>query len=611
MLDIDIIRWLFPRETTFDTGEWAKFDYLSLISYAGTLAELETLQTTVYGKALVEDSFYALVGKRPNRDAPMEDVWTRVIDAPSFKRMTDAAKKGRIRQAALTEALATLVAEKTFGQDPAETDFEQIAADILEEMKEEPDTEGGSESDDEQGEGEGDSGEGEPTEGEEGEGESQSGEGEPGEGEPGEGESDGDEEGEGDSGEGEPDRGESGKGEDGEDAPAKKGGTEQTASVEMDDEGSLTETTQETEEGEEPDGMDMGAIRQIRQAIEGADITEEEVLSVVTEAEARADFMESVASLQGGADEPTSYDALRKMADHYDVEEFSRLLGWAEHHIHGASRNNKIGEETLIGFETGGWDSNVTVEEMVAVAGGDLAALGRFAEGSLHKVKVEGDRPSGRGAVIFMFDQSSSMACLPGKVWMDLKSTETHYHKARLLEFALATVLNKEGRDLVCVAWSNKVGKMDLTRIAKFRPRVETYTHGEPGFGLHCRSFLNGGTEILAPLEEATYVAGEYENPCDILVVTDAEFAAVGQTGGMTNEEWREKFTLAANHILGDFREWGGRCWAIHIGDSEESKNLAFCDGVVSEAQINASDASGHLLRQIVEDRDNAAIKQL
>lgn len=248
------------------------------------------------------------------------------------------------------------------------------------------------------------------------------------------------------------------------------------------------------------------------------------------------------------------------LVEQFDVEAFSRLLGWASRVIGAESRKHRGQTGEMTGYHRGGWSDRVVPDQMLAVAEGDLHALASLADNDLTSRDYRSEQPMGRGAVILCRDESGSMTV-----------GEPSVHSTALsFELALAEVFNREGRDLVGIAWSSR------------GHRVHTY--GGPGLSHHLSSFLGGMTDVRPALRAAVRVAEMYTLGCDILVLTDGKL----QQGATFGRDVHD--TLEA------FRDGDGRCWAVSLNTVEK---LDWTDGYITIDEIKAGEKLGALLQSI------------
>lgn len=237
------------------------------------------------------------------------------------------------------------------------------------------------------------------------------------------------------------------------------------------------------------------------------------------------------------------------LADLFDVTEFAKMLGWAKHLIGGEARKQRGGTDEMTGYDTGRWNDRVVPDQMLGVAEGHLSALAAVADNALTRRKYEAKREAGRGPVILLRDESGSMG--PDCGWIR--------HKAALsFELALAAAFNREGRDLISVAWSSE--------------GTRSHVYGEPGLEEHLRTFLSGGTRIEDALEEGIALAEKYLHQADILVLTDGHLHTTTTTAKTVHD------------LATSFREGGGRVWAVSL--SVTDNRLDWTDGHVHVNQI-------------------------
>jgi len=268
-----------------------------------------------------------------------------------------------------------------------------------------------------------------------------------------------------------------------------------------------------------------------------------------------------------GKETDTPEEALNEimaLASMLDLQQLSSMLGFANRVIRGAARKAEGGTEEMTGYSSSGWCDKVVPQDMLAVVEGDLHALVRLSEGQLTTRDFTGQRPMGKGPVVLLRDETGST--IIGGV------------HARLLglEVALANAFNKDGRDLVTIAWGDA--------------RTRQYTWGEIGLKEHLSAFIRGRrTEIVPPLKKALLVAREYVSGADILIVTD----------GMIHDAKSAMRDRELGILLQAFRDEGGRVWAIVVGNLDPenwAEKLPICDGVVGMKQVLAGDVLGALL---------------
>lgn len=270
------------------------------------------------------------------------------------------------------------------------------------------------------------------------------------------------------------------------------------------------------------------------------------------------------------------FEKALELTDQFDVKEFVGFLGWAKHVIGGERRRTRGGSEEMTGYGSGPWSDRVVPHQMLAVAEGELGALASLADNSLTRRRFDADRPSGRGPVVLMRDESGSMG-------PEYDPPYARHKTALSFELSLAEAFNREGRDLISLAWSSRG-----TRL---------HVYGEEGLREHLTSFLNGGTDIRGPMEEAVDTAGRYALDADILIVTDGHLF-------MSSSSCR---TLL--DIVEPFRGKGGRVWAVSLGVGDE--RLAWTDGYVCLDELEPGARLGDILRGMTRDEQSARKRRL
>ena len=113
---------------------------------------------------------------------------------------------------------------------------------------------------------------------------------------------------------------------------------------------------------------------------------------MLSDAEAEMDVIDSLKSVIDESPIKAQIMAI-EMAEYFDAEQmrvFSQFLGWMERLVGGAVRTIPAAGLSITGYERGGWDDKVTLQEQCAVASGDKLALSRFADETLQKIKPEG-----------------------------------------------------------------------------------------------------------------------------------------------------------------------------------------------------------------------------
>lgn len=265
----------------------------------------------------------------------------------------------------------------------------------------------------------------------------------------------------------------------------------------------------------------------------------------------------------GGIDADTPQkvldDALM-LASHLDIDAFHKLLGFCMRTVRGASRRTRPGRDEMTGYSFSGWSEEVVPQDQLAVARGDLEALVRLAEETLTKRSYDGDRAMGKGPVVLLRDESTSMS------WdARMKVTMGPHKRALALEVALAQAFNKDGRDLVTIAWGTE--------------SLREHVWGDASYSLkdHLLAFLNAsGTHIRPSLVRGLEIADDYVDGADILIVTDGELF----------DAYEVQADSDLQETLVSYRERGGRVWVVLVGAEEArdswSKALPFADAIIS-----------------------------
>ncbi|MEV7087470.1 VWA domain-containing protein [Streptomyces sp. NPDC093085] len=265
-----------------------------------------------------------------------------------------------------------------------------------------------------------------------------------------------------------------------------------------------------------------------------------------------------------------------------------RLAQWAEligrfRQMADAERARKVehGTGELIGVTLGDDLSRVIPSELAGLGVPALRAVfaARYAAGELMLYDTEGERPSGRGAVIACVDTSHSMyEAGPGGV------TREAWSKACAL--ALLDQARRGGRDFVGILFSSA----DRIRVFRFP------SGRAPGIADvldFAETFLGGGTSYQAPLSVAGQVLEEEYQATgrthgDIVLITDDEC-------GVT-EEWTRGWN-EARHRLG-FRLFGVAVGAPRVAGAG-SVLEALCDNLRSVEDLTDVHGTADIFRVI------------
>jgi hypothetical protein len=321
-------------------------------------------------------------------------------------------------------------------------------------------------------------------------------------------------------------------------------------------------------EGDEGDEVGDGQIEKLF-VIPSAGQAEEAAMFVA--------FLDSIRSDLDG-DKRERVDEAMALASLIDLREFSSILGFCSRIVRGASRKSDDASQEMTGYEHNGWSDKVVPHDMLAVAEGETHALIRLAENQLTVRTYHGERAMGKGPVILLRDETFSM-------------TQYERHRQALsLEIALAQAMNKDGRDLISIAWGG-----NMTR---------THIWGSDGLSDHLSSFISGNfTALGLSLHKALKAADEYVSGADILILTD----------GHVHDSETMKNDSDLQESLNEYNDHGGRVWAVVIGDLDRdlwAESLPVCDGVISSKDLLASDDLGKMLESIAHREPEGARKR-
>lgn len=276
--------------------------------------------------------------------------------------------------------------------------------------------------------------------------------------------------------------------------------------------------------------------------------------------------------------------------DQYALSRMSKLIGWGENIVDGAVRQNKgaVGAHTEITQK--GWNPNVTAMDMALVASGSMLGKAKFAKNSLNtKIKAD-EAPAGKGGVVFLHDESSSMKDELTHTFQDIppesrtpqqqKALENNPPKdlqAINLQLAMAHLFRKENRPFTAVAWDHL-----RTRVCKY---------GKDDVNSHLKQFLSGGTEVTHALLKAFEIIKSDPQHCnnsDIIIATD------GETDDNPNDD--SEYVKQVE----EYRKKGGRIWGIYIGGYSEytmDKMKEYCDAVISIKDLYTNEGIAQILR--------------
>jgi uncharacterized protein with von Willebrand factor type A (vWA) domain len=198
--------------------------------------------------------------------------------------------------------------------------------------------------------------------------------------------------------------------------------------------------------------------------------------------------------------------------NHY-LKDLAEQLGWAQRVINAERRMSPFGGTELTGVTLGPLDVGRAVgQELVSLAADDDSALywdicRRIADSAVLLREYKGeDKEQGRGAMILVRDESGSMS-------------GTHHSLAIGIEWALLQAARKDNRAFVSIPFSGR------DQFAVWRA-PEAGKPDPDGLLKHLSHFYGGGTEPYGPLKRAIEIIQEDGLPADVLLISDAAFAA-------------------------------------------------------------------------------------
>lgn len=616
---------LFPEASAYKAESWDRFELSRLLGHRNnTIRSLRTRQQHLLdwtGYDLVSDAFYFLKGDVPLNDngETIARVWQSLEKRDGIDALRKNAQRGPIAMSNAVAAIANLVANLDWDVVPDEDEEEPV---------EEPQPE--DEQSDDSSEDEQEEAEGEPEE------QDDDGETQPDGEEAGDQDSDAEAEQDAAGEDTEAEQEQPGSDEDGQ-GEAQPGPGDEDYDPDTDpDFQAFKEMMQQLADGTEgriavsfggedekeqagEQSEEDAAIAQLLEQLEDMQ-PDEDIEQANDTTESLADFQEAMQSLAGsGAPIEELEGEIAQLAQELDVRTFAGILGWASYHAGGAARSITSSRGVNTQIEHGNWSNRVITRDRAGVASGDLRTMVRVAESTLRVRRRESDMPAGRGAVICLHDESTSMLepnVSPEKLDELIAAGErfqVKYQVSKQMELAIATEMNKQGRDLVSIAFSSGIlsGPMLDRYLEKTDrpgpeerksgsvPRTREYTYGDPNADPfeHLRKVMRGGTSIVPALEEAVIAASEYRDPCDVLILSDAEFGHAGLFGDDSEVELIED-------ILADYRKEGGRVWAILVGTSEEDATsiARWVDGYVTAESLEADADTGAILEAIARN---------
>ena len=552
-----IIRKTLPplraeEHSAFTHNLWHRYDLIRLMQWSAKVLDQHHEQQGKYNYSAVQDAFYALNGLEPN-ESPAGKAWRKVQDAPGFDDLMEMMDDQFGAAAAVHEVATNF--ERFMMQEPDEQQAQEEKQEQEQrQQQQQPQPEPTPEpTPDEQGE---------EQEGDSDEQQQDSGQGE-----------------------GQEDGSEGQDAQEGQDAP------QDATEAQGDGSGSQSSGNPGGAPSQQPG---QGAENEVVQAdaLAGLGVIKKEgqkgnsrMVVNAEVAQAAAEEAEAVSTVYSFLHEPVQNREARANElvelDLISLKSLVNFLGWMKRVVKGARRRGRAAVGEFTGYRPGTWGSNTHPMEMAEVAKGNPIYLTRLVENQLTNRTFKEDRPLGKGPVIILRDESDSME----QDRMTIDGKQCTLHQAALsFEVALATVMNKEKRDLVSIAWSSG--------------DTRKYTYGEQGMDEHWGAFIGGGTRIEPALKMAMETAKEYVRGADVLVITDGDMQLDPRT---TNHSWD------AQHVemLQEFRERGGRVWAIVINPKpgDVAHKLAWMDGWVTIQDMRAGEKVADMLEAMAADR--------
>lgn len=542
------------EHSAFTHGIWHRYDLIRLMQWSAKVLDQHHDQTGKYDYSAVQDAFYALNGLTPN-ESPAGKAWRSVQQAPGFEDLREMMNDQFGQAAAVSEVASNF--EKYMMQPPDEQQAE-------EEKKEEEERQQAAqpqptpqpeEKDDQDKEPEGDT---EDNSGEDDREYSQE-----------EGQEDPSDASEGGEDESDP--------QDGNDASGEGSGGQPSGQPSGQPTGQGSDGADDIVPADSLAGL--GVIKKAGQRGNARQVVNPQV---VEEAQQEAQTVSTVYSFLHDAT-PDREARANELVDLnlLDMKSLVNFLGWMRRVVKGARRRGKRAVGEFTGYRPGSWGSNTHPMEMAEVAAGNPIYLTRMVENQLTNRNFREDRPLGKGPVIVLRDESDSMDS--DNMVIDGKTCTLH-QAALSFEVALASIMNKEKRDLIGIAWS--------------AGGTRQHTYGEKGVDEHWGAFIGGGTRIEPALEEALKVAKDYVKGADMLIITDGDLQMDPRSPQRTWEQSNVE-------MLQEYRERGGRVWAIVINPrvQDVAHKLAWVDGWVTVNDMRAGEKVADMLEKMSADR--------
>lgn len=537
------------EHSAFTHGIWHRYDLIRLMQWSAKVLDLHHDHTGKYNYSAVQDAFYALSGLKPN-DSPAGKAWKAVQGAPEFDDLRDMMRDQFGQSAAVLQLASNF--EKYMMQPPDEQQAQQEQQEQQAQQEKEQE-QPSNEQEQEQG---GDNGDEQQEES---------------------GQEEGQEDGsEGQQAQEDVDDAQDGNESQGNGSGSQSGGQPDAQSGQQSGQGA---------QGAESDIVQADALAGlgvIKQGGQRANASMTVNAQMVEDAKEEAQVVSTVYSFLHDPiqDREARANELVEL-NLVSMKSLVNFLGWMKRVVKGARRRGKAAVGEFTGFRPGAWSSNTHPMDMAEVSKGNPIYLTRMVENQLTNRNFREDRPMGKGPVIVLRDESDSM----DHDSMTIDGQSCTLHQAALsFEVALADTMNKEKRDLVSIAWSSGDTRM--------------YTYGEKGMDEHWGSFIGGGTRIEPALEAALKVSQEYVRGADILIITDGDLQMDPRS---KSHAWDQHNV----ELLEEFRERGGRVWAIVINPRHSSieHKLAWVDGWVTVEDMRAGEKVADMMEKMAADR--------
>lgn len=547
------------KNTAFRHSLWDRFDFTAFLNSVRKLKDLDFKQRQSYQYSVVQDSYYALLGRPPlpNLGNAAVTLWEHTLEAAWFTQLQKLFKQDktgkRLAVKTLSDIYALRISQQNYQPEDAEMQARrkevQEILNQLQKCKENPQaSEDGQSKPSQEGENNNESDEQAQSQGrgEEGGDDSQpqqtaGNDGQPSQAQPGMG---------------------TGQSQTGQTGQPTGQSVQAVPSVEY----------QHILAGEYVPYQDIGPSGKYKVRTRGPNETEKEIIQ--ERVERAEDKYQSLSALlpyvQGKGEE--RLDNAESLLSHLDASAIAKFLGFAMRAVRGAHRltDSTVGELTR--YKNVVWSEKLHPVDMVGLANGDPRTKVRMAEGSLRERRFKDKNPKGRGPVIVLRDETGSMTAIGGE----------KNQQARALEIALAHAFNADRRDLVSIAWGDT--------------RTRMCVYGEDNVQTHLSAFINGNDTIIQPaLELGIRKTAEYVDGADILIVTDGVI--------------RDSLSPGLMSLVEQFHQTNGRIWVVLVGDPiamtryHRVKTLEEClpwaDGVIHLDQISDDKALGDLLTRM------------